>query len=161
IGPGGKILTAAHLVQAAARIEVQFADGTRSGARVLGSNQAGDVAVLQAAKAPRAIRPARLGDSDRVDVGDRVIVVGAPSDLSYSLSVGYVTGRRAAQRDPGPFSRMELFQTDAAVNPGNSGGPMVNEAGEVIGVMSHNISDTGGSQGLGFAVTSNFARKVL
>lgn len=161
IGAEGQILTAAHLVQVAEKIQVEFSDGSKSEARVLASNQSGDVALLQARKAPRGIQPAKLGDSDQVEVGDRILIVGAPDELSYSLSVGYISARRAPRRDPGTFTRMELLQTDAAVNPGNSGGPMVNEAGEVVGIISHNRSDTGGSQGLGFAVTTNFARRVL
>jgi S1-C subfamily serine protease len=94
-------------------------------------------------------------------VGDRVIVVGAPHGLSYSLTVGYISARHAPNTVYEEFPLAEFFQTDAAINTGNSGGPMFSMAGEVIGIVSHKISKGGGSEGLGFVVTINTARELL
>jgi S1-C subfamily serine protease len=94
-------------------------------------------------------------------VGDRVFVVGAPLGISHTLTVGYLSARRAPDALMTGLSNAELFQTDAAINQGNSGGPMFNMKGEVVGIVSHMISVSGGFEGLGFAVTSNAARELL
>jgi S1-C subfamily serine protease len=161
IAGDGKILTAAHVVQTAEKVEVQFVDGTRQPARIVASVPYADVALIKVDRVPKSVHPARLGDSDVMQVGDRVFIVGAPFDLSYTLTAGYISGRRAPRQIKDPPSLMELFQTDAAINKGNSGGPMFNTSGEVIGICSSILSQSGGFEGLGFAVTSNFARKVL
>ena len=140
----GRILTAAHLVHAASEIEVRFWNGQHARARVLSS-------------APVA----RLADSDRARIGDQVFIVGAPDGLTHTLTVGHISGRQK----PGPtvagFVHAEFLQTDAAINQGNSGGPMLSMAGEVLGVVSHIISKSGGFEGLGFVVASNVARELL
>jgi S1-C subfamily serine protease len=105
--------------------------------------------------------PAKLGDSDAVDVGDQIFVVGAPLGMGHTLTVGHVSARRAPNATFGSLASAELFQTDAAINQGNSGGPMFNLDGEVIGIVSHIVSRSGGSEGLGFAVTSNAARTLV
>jgi S1-C subfamily serine protease len=161
ISSDGKILTAAHVVQTADKVEVEFVDGTRQPAKVLSSVPYADVALIQVARVPAAVHPTPLGDSDQMEVGDRVFAVGAPFELSYTLTAGYVSGRRAPKPIKGPLSSMELLQTDAAVNKGNSGGPLFNTRGEVVGICSYILTQSGGSEGLGFAVTSNYARKVL
>jgi serine protease Do len=161
ISKDGQILTAAHVVQTAEKVEVQFVDGTREPAKILSSVPYADVALIQVDRVPPAAHPAPVGNSDPMQVGDRVFVVGAPFELSYTLTAGYISGRRAPEQVKGPLSSMELFQTDAAINKGNSGGPMFNTKGEVVGICSYILSQSGGFEGLGFAVTSNFARKVL
>jgi S1-C subfamily serine protease len=161
ISSDGKILTAAHVVQTAEKVEVQFVDGTRQAAKILASVPYADVALIKVDGVPPAARPAVLGDSDKMQVGDRVFVVGAPFELSYTLTAGYISGRRDPEPIKGPLSSMELFQTDAAINKGNSGGPMFNMKGEVIGICSHILTESGGFEGMGFAVTSDYARKVL
>jgi len=105
--------------------------------------------------------PAKLGDSDDVEVGDQAFVIGAPMGISHTLTVGHISARRAPNATFGSLASAELFQTDAAINQGNSGGPMFNFAGEVIGVVSHIVSRSGGSEGLGFVVTSNAARRLV
>jgi S1-C subfamily serine protease len=102
-----------------------------------------------------------MADSNKMRVGDQVIVVGAPYGLSHSLSVGYISARWAPNTVYKTMPLAEFFQTDAVINTGNSGGPMFNMQGEVIGVVSHNISKSGGSEGLGFVVTLNTARQLL
>jgi len=161
ISPDGKILTAAHVVQTADAIEVEFLTGETLRARVLSSEPSADVALLQLEKAPRAPFVAKIGDSDAVEIGAPVFVVGAPLGASHTLTVGYISARRKPNATLSGMSRAEFFQTDAAINQGNSGGPLFNMQGEVIGIVSHILSHSGGSEGLGFAVTSKVARQLL
>jgi len=161
ISPDGKILTAAHVVQTANAIEVEFLTGETIKARVLSSEPSADVALLQLDKAPRAPFVAKIGDSDAVEIGAPVFVVGAPLGASHTLTVGYISARRRPNATLSGMSRAEFFQTDAAINQGNSGGPLFTMQGEVIGIVSHILSHSGGSEGLGFAVTSKVARQLL
>ena len=158
----GRVITAAHVVQAADAIEVEFLDGEKVAARVVSSEpETLDLATLQLARVPSGALTARLADSDRADVGEEVFVIGAPLGVSHTLTVGHLSARRRSDMVPGGTSRAEFFQTDAAINVGNSGGPMFNMKGEVIGIVSHILSLTGGSEGLGFAVPSNVVRRFL
>jgi S1-C subfamily serine protease len=157
----GLVLTAAHVVEVAHEITVEFLDGVTVSAHVLYSEPAADVALLQLTTVPPSAVPAPLGDSDAVEIGDEVLVIGAPMGVSYTLTRGIISGRRHARQLYGGFERGELFQTDAAINPGNSGGPLLNMSGEVIGVVSHILTESGGSEGLGFAVTANTAKRLL
>ena len=161
ISADGKILTAAHVVQTAESIEVQLLTGETIGAKVVSSEPTADVALLQLEKPPKAAFVATIGDSDAVATGDEVFVVGAPLGVSHTLTVGYISGRRRPNATLGGMTRAEFFQTDAAINQGNSGGPMFNLQGEVIGIVSYILSRTGGSEGLGFAITSKIARQLL
>lgn len=156
----GRILTAAHVVQAADKIEVEFSDGQIAPAKVIASLPRADVAMLKLDWVPYNAVPAKLGDSDKMQVGDDVFIIGAPYGIGHSLSVGHVSARRPANVSFGAV-KLELFQTDAAINKGNSGGPMFNMAGEVVGVISYILSQSGGFEGLGFAVTTNVAQKLL
>ena len=121
ISDDGKVLTAAHVVQAADKVFVEFADGRMVTARVISSATHADVALLQLDSVPAGLTPVPLGDSDKVEVGDQVFVVGAPYGLSPTLTVGHVSGR--AQSSLASMSAWEVFQTDAAINEGNSGVP--------------------------------------
>jgi len=161
ISTDGKILTAAHVVQAADQVAVEFVDGKKERAHVVASYPRADVAIVQLDFPSPGLVPAKLGDSDAVQVGDDVFVIGAPYGLSHSLTVGHVSGKHLSQESIAGVSKVEVFQTDAAINQGNSGGPMFNMAGEVIGIVSQILSTSGGFQGVGFAVTSNVARKLL
>src|SRR5213594_2348540 len=137
ISPDGKILTAAHVVQTADDIEVEFLTGEKIRAKVVSSEPTADVALVQLEKPPRAPFVVKIGDSDAVDVGEQVFVVGAPLGVSHTLTVGFISGRRKPNATFSGMSRVEYFQTDAAVNQGNSGGPMFNMQGEVIGIVSY------------------------
>jgi S1-C subfamily serine protease len=161
ISEDGKVLTAAHVVQTAERIVVETLGGELMRARVVASHPFADVALLQLESAPSDAQPAPLGDSDEVEVGDQIFVVGAPFGISHSLTVGHVSARRLEDEIFDGMLVTEMFQTDAAINQGNSGGPMFNLQGEVIGVVSHILSHSGGFEGLGFVITSNTARKLL
>ena len=157
----GYVMTAAHVVQAADQVGVEFPDGHFSLAQVVASVPPADVALLKLEEMPAGIDPLPLGDSDHMEVGDEVFVVGAPYGLSHTLTVGHLSARHAPNRLAGNLTAVELFQTDAAINTGNSGGPMFNRQGEVVGIVSHILSQSGGFEGLGFAVTSNAARALL
>jgi serine protease Do len=161
ISTDGKILTAAHVVQAADQVSVEFVDGKKERAHVVASYPRADIAIVQLDFPPAGLIPAKLGDSDAVQVGDDVFVIGAPYGLSHSLTVGHVSGKHTSKESIAGIAKVELIQTDAAINQGNSGGPMFNMAGEVVGIVSQILTNTGGFQGVGFAVTSNVARQIL
>ena len=110
---------------------------------------------------PRDARVAKLADSDPVKIGDTVFIVGAPYGLSHALSAGIISARWEPDTVTKDFPLAEFFQTDAVINTGNSGGPMFTRAGELIGIVSHNITQSGGSEGLGFVVTANSFKKLL
>ena len=155
-----EILTAAHVVQAANKVLVEFASGQQINASVVASQTNSDVALLRLEE-PAPAAPVPMGDSDRTVVGDQVLVVGAPLGASHTLTVGILSARRATRGFFGVGSEVEFLQTDAAINPGNSGGPMFNMQGEVIGIVSHILTLSGGSMGLGYAVAVNDARELL
>ena len=159
ISTDGKVVTAAHVVQTADAVAVEFSSGALIKASILTSDPAADVALLQLERVPADVQPAILGDSDKAEVGDEIFVVGAPFGIGHTLTVGHISARRRPNTTFGSMEAAELFQTDAAINQGNSGGPMFNFAGEVIGVVSRIVSRSGGSEGLGFVVTSNMAKQ--
>ena len=161
ISSDGKVLTAAHVVQAADKVEVEFVDGQTVPAKVISSVPSADVAMLKLDWVPYNAKPARLGDSDKMQVGDDVFILGAPYGMGHSLSAGHVSARRAPKNPAAATLSLELLQTDAAINKGNSGGPMFNLAGEVVGIVSSILSQSGGSEGLGFAITTNVAQRLL
>jgi S1-C subfamily serine protease len=161
ISSDGKVLTAAHVVQAAHRVAVEFISGDVVDAKVVASDPPADVALLQLERVPADAVVVTLGDSDQVQVADQIFVVGAPYGFSHTLTVGYISARRQPAAGFEELALAELFQTDAAVNEGNSGGPMFNMNGEVIGIVSHILTQSGGFEGMGFAVTTNTARLLL
>ncbi len=161
ISPDGKVATAAHVVQTMDNITVEFLGEEPVPARVIASEQLADISILQVSVVPRDVTVAKLADSDPVLVGDPVFIIGAPYGLSYSLSEGIVSARWAPNTVTKDFPLAEFFQTDAVINTGNSGGPMFSRAGDLIGIVSHNITKSGGSEGLGFIVTSNTVKSLL
>ncbi len=161
VSADGKIMTAAHVVHAMDEITVEFLGGEAIAAKVTASEPAADLSLLQLERVPAGAKVATMADSNTVEVGDQVIIVGAPYGLSYSLSVGWISARWAPNTIYRTMPMAEFFQTDAVINTGNSGGPMFGMSGEVIGIVSHNISKSGGSEGLGFVVTINTAKQLL
>jgi serine protease Do len=151
ISTDGKILTAAHLVHAASKITVEFWDGRRVSARVVSSAPGADISLLQTESVPTDVVAARLADSDVARIGDEIFVIGAPYGLSHTLTVGHLSGRQKPGQTTASLGHAEFLQTDAAINKGNSGGPMFNMAGEVLGIVSHIISKSGGFEGLGLS----------
>ena len=161
ISDKGEILTAAHVVHTVDSIHVEFKDGQKALAQVVSSDPGSDLALLKINKLPDNLSVATLGDSDNVKIGHEVFVIGAPLGLEHTLTVGYVSSRRHASELKNIFKNVDFIQIDAAINPGNSGGPVFNKTGEVIGIVSHIKSKSGGSDGLGFAVTSNSAIEFI
>ena len=161
ISASGKVMTAAHVVNAMDEITVEGVAGEVVRAKIISSDAAADVSLLQLERVTAAMQVARIGDSSTVRVGQQVMVVGAPYGLAHSMSVGWISARWPANTIFRDMPLAEFFQTTATINTGNSGGPMFNMAGEVIGIVSQNISKSGGSEGLGFVVTINSAQKLL
>ncbi|MGH7162924.1 MAG: trypsin-like peptidase domain-containing protein [Planctomycetota bacterium] len=164
ISPRGHVLTNRHVVAGARRLSVHLPDGRAfTDVKVLGTDARSDVAILRVAGA-EGLTVAPLGDSDRLEVGEWVIAIGAPFELDSSVSAGVVsaTGRTSVLGATGADSTEEFIQTDAALNPGNSGGPLVNLDGQVVGINT--AIQTGGfsavNAGVGFAIPINLARTV-
>lgn len=161
VSADGLVMTAAHLVHAASLVEVEFSPGGAVPARIVASEPSADVSLLKIDRVPHGAIAAVLADSDRTRIGEQVFVVGAPYGLSRTLTVGHLSGRLKPGHVSGGFALAEFLQTDAAINQGNSGGPLFNTAGQVLGIVSHLISKSGGFEGLGFVVASNTARRLL
>jgi len=161
IAPDGKIMTAAHVVHSMDEVTVEFLGGEKVPAKVINSEPAADLALVKLQRVPPGAKVATLADSDTVRVGDPVIIIGAPYGLSHSMSAGWISARWPANSVYHAMPLAEFLQTNATINTGNSGGPMFNMAGQVIGIVSHNISKSGGSEGLGFVVTINTAKHLL
>ncbi len=152
----GHILTNHHVIAGMEEIRVQLTDGRVEPAQLIGSDPETDIAVLRVTA--KNIEPLSLGDSDGVRVGQMVFAVGNPFGLQETVTQGIISGKgRRAMRDSG----VELLQTDAAVNRGNSGGPLLNLRGEIIGINSAIYSETGGWLGISFAIPSNTARDSM
>ena len=161
VSADGKVMTAAHVVNAMDEITVEALGGERVAAKVIASEPSADLSLLQLERVPGDMQAAKMADSNAVRVGDQVMVIGAPYGLSHSMSVGWISARWPPNTVYKSMPLAEFFQTTATINTGNSGGPMFDMGGEVIGIVSHNISKSGGSEGLGFVVTINTAKKLL
>ena len=160
IGTNGDIITNRHVVQGATKVTVTMNDGKEYTAQVVGKDAQTDVAVVRLEKPPSNLVVARLGDSDRLDVGEWVVAVGSPLGLEQTVTAGIVSGKGR----PGRHVQMSgkrvrgYIQTDAKINPGNSGGPLVNLEGEVVGVNT--LIQVGAGGAYGFAIPVNEVRRV-
>ncbi len=154
IGSGGRILTNAHVVKDADEVQVLLSDNREFKAKVLGIDERTDVAVIEIDAKNLPI--VRLGNSDQIEVGEWVLAIGAPFGMSYTATQGIVSATARQLRE----QYVPFIQTDAAVNPGNSGGPLFNIRGEVIGINSQILSGSGGYIGLSFAVPINTATAI-
>ena len=162
--PDGLVVTNYHVVVDAIRVFVVFSDGTEAEASIVGLDQDSDLAVLQLEDAPpELVRPVDLGDSSRVQVGQRAVAIGNPfGDFAQSMTVGIVSAVGRVVQSPGSqFSNAELIQTDAAINPGNSGGPLLDSRGQVIGVNTMIRSNVRQSSGVGLAVPVNTVKRIV
>lgn len=156
----GDILTSLHVVANTTRIQITFADGTQSAAQIIAQQPKDDIAVLQADQLPTLLVPAVLGNPNAMRVGDEAYVVGNPFGLYSSMSAGVISGFDRTFSPAGTDMHLEgLIQFDAAVNPGNSGGPLLNRDGQVIGIVTGivNPTDQNFFIGIGFAVPINVA----
>ena len=158
----GHIVTNFHVVQGAKTIEVSFSNNDSVRATLVGSDPSTDIAVLRVDVGSRALTPLRLGDSDTVQVGDSVVAIGNPFGLSRTVTAGIVSALQRPIQAPNGYTIDHVIQTDAALNHGNSGGPLLNAAGQVIGVNSQIQSASGGdgNVGIGFAVPINTVKNV-
>ena len=159
----GHIVTAAHVVEGASSISVKFQDGTTRTAKVLGTDEATDVAVLAVDPSGLTLHPLALGSSASLAIGDQVAAIGDPFTYDRSLSTGVVSGLDRTISAPNGFTVAHAIQTDAALNPGNSGGPVLDASGRVIGIVDQ-IATNGSSQtssGVGFAVPIDLVRSEL
>ncbi|HZC59617.1 MAG TPA: Do family serine endopeptidase [Chthoniobacterales bacterium] len=152
----GHIVTNNHVLNGTDDVTVQLSDGRQAKAKIVGTDAQIDLAVLKVDLDD--LKPLAIGDSDKVRVGQIVMAIGNPFGLDESVSQGIISAKdRRAVND----SQVEFFQTDTAINPGNSGGPLVNIHGEVIGINTAIYSETGGNQGIGFAIPSNVVRAAM
>jgi S1-C subfamily serine protease len=155
ISEEGVILTNLHVVQGAKRIMVTFADGTESEALVIGVQPENDLAVIKAKRLPDDLQPATLGSSQNLQPGDEVVAVGFPFGIGPSVSAGVVSGLNRSFGSEDKTMMRGLIQADAAANPGNSGGPLINMAGEVVGIVTAILNPTSARTFIGivFAAT--------
>jgi serine protease Do len=157
VDPSGYIVTNNHVVGNADEIVVGFTDGTELPARVVGTDQLTDIALIKV-NAPQPLPYVTWGDSRAVEVGDWVVAAGNPFGLGGSIVAGIVSAR-GRDIGAGPFD--DFIQIDAPINPGNSGGPVFNEDGQVIGIDTAIASPTGASVGIGFAIPSEIASRIV
>jgi S1-C subfamily serine protease len=161
----GLILTNAHVVEAATEIEVTFSDSQTVGATPVGKDADTDLALLRVDSDPEELHPLELGDSSTVQVGDPTVAIGNPFGLERTLTTGVVSALQRRLTAPSGFAIDDVIQTDAALNPGNSGGPLLDSNGRVIGINSQiatgGAGSSGGSVGIGFAVPVNTAKGVI
>lgn len=161
IAPDCHILTAAHVVDGATQIIVKTQDGRERPARRVFTEPGADVALIQLNQPDPELTHAELGDSDRLAVGQSLFVIGNPRGLENTFTAGILSGfREFAQLYDGTIL-VEFLQTDAAINSGNSGGPVVDSKGRVVGIASRISTQSGGSEGLGFAVAINSVKQLL
>ncbi len=164
INDSGDILTALHVVANTTAIQVTFADGTQSSAQVTTQQPENDIAVLRADQPPAQIMPATMGNPNAMRVGDEAFVIGNPFGLYASMSAGVISGFDRTFQSPDSNQQLTgLIQIDTAVNPGNSGGPLLNRYGEVIGIIEGIVNPTGEDVfiGIGFAVPITTAGGAL
>jgi S1-C subfamily serine protease len=158
----GHIITNYHVVEDAETVKVSFANGTSAGAEVIGTDADADLAVLKVDLPASELKPLVLGDSDNLKVGQLAIAIGNPYGQDFTMTSGIVSAvGRIISSVSSPFSIPEVIQTDASINPGNSGGPLLNRYGEVIGINTMIISESGSNAGIGFAIPINIARQIL
>jgi putative serine protease PepD len=156
----GHIVTNQHVVAGASRISVSFWTGAERPATVVGTDPSTDLAVLHVDARRSLFEPLRLARSGAVRVGDPVLALGSPFGLEGTVTSGIVSALHRAMTAPNTFTITDTIQTDAAINHGNSGGPLLDRHGRVIGVNAQIESESGGSDGVGFAIPSNTVRSI-
>jgi putative serine protease PepD len=162
IDKAGHVVTNYHVIEGASKVEVSFSGNDEMPATVIGRDPSTDIAVLRIKRAQgRALTPLELGNSDVVRVGDAVVAIGNPFGLERTVTAGIVSALQREITAPNGFAIDRVIQTDAAINHGNSGGPLLNADGRVIGVNSQIESDSGGNVGIGFAVPINTVKNVV
>jgi serine protease Do len=153
----GYILTNSHVVDGASKVHVKLADKQEFDAKVIGTDSEADIAVIKVDAS--GLTPVIIGDSSKLEVGDLVLAIGNPFALGQTVTMGIVSA--LGRTGLGIENYENFIQTDAAVNPGNSGGALVNARGELVGINTAILSESGGNQGIGFAIPSNMARTLM
>ena len=156
----GHIVTNHHVVAGAESVSVRFSDGKTYEATVVGSDPSTDLAVLEVDAPASALKPLALADSSALEVGDAVVAIGSPFGLEQTVTTGIVSALHRQINAPNNFAIDDAIQTDAAINHGNSGGPLLDLDGKVVGVNSQIESESGGNDGVGFAVPSNTVERI-
>jgi putative serine protease PepD len=158
---GGHIVTNQHVVAGASSISVIFWNGVELDAEIVGTDASTDLAVIRVDAPTGLLSPLRIADSGAVDVGDPVLAMGSPFGLEGTITSGIVSALHREMTAPNNFTITDTIQTDAAINHGNSGGPLLDNRGRVIGVNAQIESESGGSDGVGFAIPSNTVRSIV
>jgi putative serine protease PepD len=167
ISADGLIVTNQHVIDGATDITVKLGSGKEQSAKLVGQDRSTDLALLRIDAGGHKLTPLKLADSSKVQIGDATFAIGNPFGLDRTLTTGVVSATRRHIDAPDGFAIDNVLQTDAALNPGNSGGPLLNDRGEVIGVNSQiesgggGGSSQGGNTGIGFAVPSNTVRQII
>jgi S1-C subfamily serine protease len=156
----GHIVTNAHVVEGATRVEVNFIDGTIVRGEIVGIDYDADIAVVKVDLPAEQLRPLQFADSDQLFIGQEVAALGSPFNQPWTMTTGIISALNRSIRGLGQYSISSVIQTDAAINPGNSGGPLLNMSGQVIGVNAQIMSQTRSNSGIGFAIPSNLAQRV-
>jgi putative serine protease PepD len=157
----GNIVTNQHVVDGAQTVSVRFWDGSTYDATVVGADPSTDLAVVKVDAPAEMLTPLALGDSTQLSVGEGVVALGSPFGLEGTLTSGIVSALNREMTSPNNFTISNSIQTDAAINHGNSGGPLLNAAGEVVGVNTQIKSESGGSDGIGFAVPASTVSSIV
>jgi S1-C subfamily serine protease len=160
IDSDGHIVTNDHVVDGAKSVSVRFWNGDTYKASVVGTDPSTDLGVIKVDAPESVLHPVQFGNSDSVQVGDTAIAIGSPFGLEETVTAGIVSALHRQMEAPNNFTINDSIQTDAAINHGNSGGPLLNINGDVIGVNSQIRSDSGGSDGVGFAIPSNTVKSI-
>jgi S1-C subfamily serine protease len=156
----GNVVTNEHVVEDAKSVSVRFWNGDSYPATVVGSDASTDLAVIKVDAPSSILKPLTLGDSSKLLVGDGVVAIGSPFGLEETVTSGIVSALHRQMQAPNDFTINDSIQTDAAINHGNSGGPLLSSHGQVIGVNAQIRSDSGGSDGVGFAIPSNTIKTI-
>jgi putative serine protease PepD len=156
----GHVVTNAHVVDNGDSFTVTFRDGSRHTATLVGADPSTDLAVIKVDAPAAKLKPLRLADSDSLRVGDAVVAIGSPFGLEQSVTTGVISALGRQMTAPNEFAIDDSIQTDAAINHGNSGGPLLNLRGDVIGVNAQIRSESGGNDGVGFAIPSNTVKDI-
>jgi putative serine protease PepD len=156
----GHVITNQHVVDNATSVKVSFWNGQSYSATVVGTDPSTDLAVLKVDAPSSVLYPLALADSSKVQVGDNVVAIGAPFGLAETVTAGIVSALHRQMTSPNQFAIDDSIQTDAAINHGNSGGPLLDSQAHVIGVNAQIESDSGGSDGVGFAIPSNTIKSI-
>ena len=157
----GYIITNYHVIETTNTIQVTFLDGNITGASKVGEDPYSDLAIIKVNPQVTTLHPVILGNSSNLTVGEPVAAIGNPFGLSDTITAGIVSALERTMDAPGGYTIIDVIQVDAAINPGNSGGPLVNLAGQVVGVNTAIISETGTFAGVGFAIPSDTIKREI